>query len=168
MITIKMPKEIKSYESKFLLGMTMRQFLSLSVAGVIAFFLVPFLSNFFAQDMAVFITILICLPILAVGFLKIDGMTVEDFLPAYLQDNFLSTTKRIYEADNFHEKLLRKYEDVDINLDSNEDSKKKKKKRKKKKNDKNNKKGMPDLKDKKKVYKFLKKENKKNDNKLYP
>jgi len=96
MIEIKVPKEITEYKTKFMFGLTVRQFISLIAALVICVPLYVFGKDFMPEDLVSWLIMLIGIPVLAFGFFKFHGMTFEQFLLLIFRQKFVEPQRRKY------------------------------------------------------------------------
>lgn len=96
MIEIKVPKEITEYKSKFMFGLTVRQFISLAAALGICVPLYIFGKDFLPEDLVSWFIILIGAPVLAFGFFRFHGMTFEQFLLLIFRQKFVEPQRRKY------------------------------------------------------------------------
>lgn len=102
MIEINIPRDIREYDSKLVGPFTTRQTVCLVVGGIAAFVTYKLLGNtaFIGSDVRLFVSGLIALPALLLGWLKPYGMKLEDFLKSVLVSNFFSPKKRLYKTEN--------------------------------------------------------------------
>ena len=96
MIEIKVPKEITEYKSKFMFGLTVRQFISLAAALGICVPLYIFGKDFMPEDLVSWLIMLIGAPVLAFGFFRFHGMTFEQFLLLIFRQKFVEPQRRKY------------------------------------------------------------------------
>lgn len=96
MIEIKVPKEITEYKSKFMFGLTVRQFISLAAALGICVPLYIFEKDFMPEDLVSWLIMLIGAPVLAFGFFRFHGMTFEQFLLLIFRQKFVEPQRRKY------------------------------------------------------------------------
>ena len=86
-IEVRIPKEIKEYKEKVIFGMSIRQLVCFSSAVVLsigAYLLCTKVFNL-TMDEASYAIILISIPIMALGFIKINGFTFEKFAALYIR-----------------------------------------------------------------------------------
>lgn len=113
-IEVRIPKEITEYQEKILFGLSLRQLGCFSlalVAGVGTFYLA---NEYAGRDLASYITMLIVMPIFAVGFVKKNGFTFEKYIAIMLK-HYLGVNRRGYETNLLIEQMIEQ-----INLDNGE------------------------------------------------
>ena len=89
-ISVRMPKEITDYQEKIIFGLSLRQLLCFSLATVLSlatFFMGTQLLHLPA-DPVEYVIILLTIPILAVGFIKKNGLTFEKYFILFLRHHF--------------------------------------------------------------------------------
>lgn len=95
-IEVRIPKEIKEYKEKIIFGLSLRQLISVSIAGIVClstyFLTKPFLGSNLASD----IIIIEAMPIFAFGFIKVRGLNFEEYAVIFLKHK-LGRNKRTYE-----------------------------------------------------------------------
>lgn len=96
MIEIRVPKEIMDFKEKFLLGLTVRQFIFAAVTMAVCVPLYIIGKNYMPEDILSFIVILAALPLLAFGFFNYNSMTFEKFLQNFFRQTFVEPQKRKY------------------------------------------------------------------------
>lgn len=80
-ISVKVPKEITEYEEKIIFGLSVRKLICLSVAIVLSIgtYFVGVKGLGFTLDTVSYVMILEAIPLMAVGFLKKNGMHFEKY-----------------------------------------------------------------------------------------
>lgn len=101
MISIRIPKEIKEYKEKLILGLNLRQLIAAAVGVGIAVPLYLFGRKFIPTEVLSWLVIAIVLPCGAIGFFKHNGMPFEKFAVAMIRQMFLFPTKRVYKTEDF-------------------------------------------------------------------
>lgn len=116
MIEVRIPKEITEYKEKILLGMSFRQLICFAIAIATSFGVFFLFKGIFSISTLGTIIMIVNIPIIAVGFLKKNGFTMEQWIPIVLNQKF-SNNKLSYitDIDNENEKEER---------DSNDNKKK--------------------------------------------
>ena len=82
---IKINKEIRDYQESIFLGLSLRQFLFSLAAVITAVCLYFALKPYLGQETVSWVCVLGAAPFAVMGFVKYHGMTAEEFLEAYLQ-----------------------------------------------------------------------------------
>ena len=98
MIEVRVPEEIEDYKEKIIMGLSIRQLISVGIAllcGVPTFLI---LNKFINGDVATYATMLVVVPAFCVGFFKKDGYNFETFLKVRLYA-FLSKPQRGYATN---------------------------------------------------------------------
>lgn len=115
MIEIKVPKEIRSHSESIVFGLTARQFICSVLAVAIAVFAYLILSPLLGQESASWLCILLAAPMAAAGFFRYNGMTLEQFLWAFIKSELLCAASRKYIARNLHYEAMgrKKADDFD-------------------------------------------------------
>lgn len=114
MIEIKVPKEIRDHSESIVFGLTARQFICSALAVGIAVFAYLTLSPWLGQETASWLCILLAAPMAAAGFFRYNGMTLEQFLLAFIKSEFLCAAKRKYIARNLHYEAMGRKEADDF------------------------------------------------------
>ena len=92
MIEVKIPKDIRQYKPKLILGMTTRQVICGAGALAVIFFVKPFLSKCIPfEDACMFLSLLCAAPFLLCGWIPINGLPFEVY--------FLDVILRFYLED---------------------------------------------------------------------
>jgi len=117
MIEIRIPKEIREYQEKIMLGMTLKQVISIGVAGVVTIPLYFAINPIFGMDITSFILLIVSAPIVAWGFVKVGGMDASAFVKMFIINTFFMPANRKYETENFFEEVAdiindREYEEI--------------------------------------------------------
>lgn len=105
------PSNLKNNKKAVIGKLDLREILFIVIAGSI-FALIFFPLNLIAgNSLALIVAILISGPILVSGFIKFDGLKVEEYLIILRMNKVLSNRTRINNADNLYEK----YEKITMN-----------------------------------------------------
>lgn len=88
MIEVRIPKEITEYKEKILLGMSLRQLICFAIAIATSFGAFFLLKGMFSFSTLGTIIMIINIPTIAVGFLKKNGFTMEEWIPIVLNQKF--------------------------------------------------------------------------------
>ncbi|MBL7576438.1 PrgI family protein [Peptoniphilus asaccharolyticus] len=119
MIEIRIPKEITSYKEKLVFGLTVRQFITTTIALAINIPLYIYGRDYIGDEAMSWIIILTTLPLASIGFFKYNGMTFEKFLYVLFQ-YMVYPQKRTYQIKSFwvtfdtnYEKLMNMAYEID-------------------------------------------------------
>ena len=99
-IEVRIPKEIKEYKEKIMFGLSIRQILCFTIAIVVGVLTYLFLTSVLGLDMdfASYVIMIEVIPVLAVGFVRINGFTFEKYFALFMKHKF-GISKRIYETE---------------------------------------------------------------------
>lgn len=100
-IEIKIPKEIKEYKETFLLGLTVKKFVSLAIALLICVPLYVFGKNFMPEEMVSWAVIIVGAPILGVGFITYHNMTFTQLARRFFDMTFHPQRRKYTELPVF-------------------------------------------------------------------
>lgn len=133
---VKINKEIRNYTESMFFGLSLRQFIFSVLACGVAVGLYFLLRPYFGMETLSWVCILGALPFAAMGFIKYNGMTAEQFVWAWFKSEFLMPKKLMFRSDNLY------YEAMKSNIEAREKGlpvvpkKQRRKERKEKKQDK--------------------------------
>ena len=133
---VKINKEIRNYTESMFFGLSLRQFIFSVLACGVAVGLYFLLRPYFGMETLSWVCILGALPFAAMGFIKYNGMTAEQFVWAWFKSEFLMPKKLMFRSDNLY------YEAMKSNIETREKGlpvvpkKQRRKERKEKKQDK--------------------------------
>ena len=135
MIEVPIPHDILKYKAKFIANFSAREFICLSLSGILYAVLYFILLKSIPGRM--YIAAIIIFPILAIGFIRPFGQPFEKIAWNILYDNFICPIKRVYEVRHpEYEKLIKSDIPLDNCVEDNaemeSDATKKKKKQSKK------------------------------------
>ena len=133
---VKINKEIRNYTESMFFGLSLRQFIFSVLACGVAVGLYFLLRPYFGMETLSWVCILGALPFAAMGFIKYNGMTAEQFVWVWFKSEFLMPKKLMFRLDNLY------YEAMKSNIEAREKGlpvvpkKQRRKERKEKKQDK--------------------------------
>lgn len=104
---VKINREIRDYTESMFFGLSLRQFFFSLFAVVVAVVLFFALRDIFSIGTLSWMCILGAAPFAALGFLKYNGMTAEQFLVAWLRSELLIPRRLKYVPTNFYAELLK-------------------------------------------------------------
>lgn len=103
---VNVPKDILKIKEKYILGLGKRELISLAVAGVVG---LPVYLKF--KDLmgvqAIYIMIVVVIPIIFAGFYEDDGIYLEKKL-LHIIKFYTSKKIRVYKSNNFYKTLDKK------------------------------------------------------------
>lgn len=104
---VKINKEIRNYTESMFFGLSLRQFifslLAIGVAVGLYFLLRPHLGT----ETLSWMCILGAAPFAAMGFVKYNGMTAEQFVCAWFKSEFMTPKKLMFLPDNLYYETLK-------------------------------------------------------------
>ena len=104
---VKINKEIRNYTESMFFGLSLRQFIfSVLACGmeVVLYFL---LRPRFGTETLSWVCILGAFPFAAMGFIKYNGMTAEQFVWAWIKSEFLMPKKLMFLPDNLYYETMK-------------------------------------------------------------
>ena len=99
---VKINKEIRNYTESMFFGLSLRQFIFSVLACGVAMGLYFLLRSRFGTETLSWVCILGAFPFAAMGFIKYNGMTAEQFVWALLKSEFLMPKKLMFLPDNLY------------------------------------------------------------------
>lgn len=132
---VKINKEIRNYTESMFFGLSLRQFIFSVLACGVAVGLYFLLRPRFGTETLSWVCILGAFPFAAMGFIKYNGMTAEQFVWAWLKSEFLMPKKLMFLPDNLYFEAMKpnieaREKGVSITAKKQKKSKKSKKKAK--------------------------------------
>ena len=105
-IEVKIPKEIRSHKESIFFGLSTRQFVCAVLAVSLAAGIYLGLGGIVGKEAASWLCLLIAAPVAVAGFFHYNGMTLEQFLWAFLKSEILCAGPRVFDSVNLHEELF--------------------------------------------------------------
>ena len=105
---IKINKEIRNYKETLFIGLSARQFACSVLAVGVAVGLYFALRNVLDRETVSWLCIVGATPVAVAGFFKYNGMTLEQFLWAFLKSEFLLAGNRVWKAENYYLSAIEK------------------------------------------------------------
>lgn len=102
---IPVPKDIRTFQPKFIGPFTKRQTFAIIPAGIIAISVIGVFGSIVSKDILVFLIIIICAPILGCGFIDIYGMPLWVFAKDVLLKKLTHPAHRLYKTENVYEQF---------------------------------------------------------------
>ena len=99
---IKINKEIRNYKETIFFGLSLRQFVCAVLAVIVAVGLYFALSRIAGKETVSWVCIVGAAPIAVAGFFKYNGMTLEKFVWAWFQTEFLLAGNRVWKSENYY------------------------------------------------------------------
>ena len=105
---VKINKDIRNYTESMFFGLSLRQFIFSAIAVAVAVFLYFVLkSQGFGTETVSWVCILGASPFAALGFIKYNGLTAEQFLWAFIKSEVLMPKKLVFEPQNTYYELMK-------------------------------------------------------------
>lgn len=104
---VKINKEIRNYTESMFFGLSLRQFIFSVLACGVAVGLYFLLRPRFGTETLSWVCILGAFPFAAMGFIKYNGMTAEQFVWAWIKSEFLMPKKLIFLPDNLYYETMK-------------------------------------------------------------
>ena len=99
---VKINKEIRNYTESMFFGLSLRQFIFSVLACGVAVGLYFLLRPRFGTETLSWVCFLGAFPFAAMGFIKYNGMTAEQFVWAWIKSEFLMPKKLMFLPDNLY------------------------------------------------------------------
>ena len=106
---ININKDIREYTEGVFFGLNLRQLIcsGLAVASAVAVYLST--RETFSKDVITYFCIAAAIPFAAIGFIKYNGMPMEQIIVAFMKDNFIVPRRLTVKANNIYLEALRGY-----------------------------------------------------------
>lgn len=104
---VKINKEIRNYTESMFFGLSLRQFIFSVFACGVAVGLYFLLRPYFGMETLSWMCILGAAPFAAVGFIKYNGMTAEQFVWAWVKSEFLMPKKIMFVSKNLYYEAMK-------------------------------------------------------------
>jgi hypothetical protein len=106
-LEVKINKEIRNYTESMFFGLSLRQFIFSVLACGVAVGLYFLLRPHFGTETLSWMCILGAFPFAAMGFIKYNGMTAEQFVLVWIRSEFLMPKKILFLPDNLYYEALK-------------------------------------------------------------
>lgn len=104
---VKINKEIRNYTESMFFGLSLRQFIFSVLACGVAVGLYFLLRPQFGTETLSWVCILGAFPFAAMGFIKYNGMTAEQFVWTWIKSEFLMPKKLMFLPDNLYYETMK-------------------------------------------------------------
>ena len=103
---VRINREIREYTESMFFGLSMRQFFFslLAIIAAVGFYFA--LRPVLPMETVSWVCILAAVPFGAMGFIKYNGMTAEQFMAAWFRSKFLIPKKLLFGNTNYYWKLF--------------------------------------------------------------
>lgn len=99
---VKINKDIREFSESIFFGLSMRQFIFSIIACVVAVVLYFLLKPFLEIETLSWVCILGAAPFAALGFIKYNGMTAEEFVIAFIKSEILMPRELKFSSNNIY------------------------------------------------------------------
>jgi len=99
---VKINKDIREFSESIFFGLSMRQFIFSIMACLVAVVLYFLLKPFFGIETLSWMCILGAAPFAALGFIKYNGMTAEEFVKAFIKSEILMPRHLTFDSQNIY------------------------------------------------------------------
>ncbi len=103
---VKINREIREYTESMFFGLSLRQFVFSLLAVLAAVCLYFLLKPVLGLETVSWVCILAAVPFGAMGFIKYNGMTAEQFIAAWFKSTFLIPKRLLFGNTNYYQKIL--------------------------------------------------------------
>lgn len=103
---IKIPKEVRQHQETIFFGLTSRQLFCAAVAVGLAAGIYLVANPVLGKELASWLCTLGAAPFAIAGFFRYNGMTLEQFLWAFVRSEILCAKPRRLRSENLYEFLL--------------------------------------------------------------
>ena len=104
---VKINREIRNYAESMFFGLSLRQFIFSVLACGVAVGLYFLLRPYVGTETVSWVCILGAAPFAALGFVKYNGMTAEQFVWAWIKSEFLMPKKLMFLPDNLYYETMK-------------------------------------------------------------
>ena len=101
---VKINKDIRDFSESIFFGLSLRQFIFSILACLVAVVLYFLLKPFFGIETLSWLCILGAAPFAALGFIKYNGMTAEEFVIAFIKSEILMPRYLTFNSQNIYAK----------------------------------------------------------------
>ena len=105
-IEVKIPKEIRAHRETIFFGLSARQFICAVLAVGLAAGIYLGLGNIIGKEAASWLCLLVAAPVAIAGFFHYNGMSLEQFLWAFIKSEILCAGPRRFDSVNLHEEVF--------------------------------------------------------------
>ena len=105
-IEVKIPKEIRAHRETIFFGLSARQFICAVLAVGLAAGSYLGLGGIIGKEAASWLCLLAAAPVAIAGFFHYNGMTLEQFLWAFIKSEILCAGPRRFDSVNLHEEVF--------------------------------------------------------------
>ena len=104
---VRINREIREYTESIFFGLSMRQFFFSICACIVAVILYFILKPYFGVETLSWVCILGAVPFAALGFIKYNGMSAEQFIIAWIRSEVINPKQLKYLPTNIYYEVLK-------------------------------------------------------------
>ena len=105
-LEVRINKEVRDYQESLFFGLTLRQFIFALLAVAVAVGVYFGLRPVMGEGEIGWLCVLAAFPFALGGFFQYNGMTLEQFLLAFVRSEFLCPRRLVFRSENLHAKAL--------------------------------------------------------------
>lgn len=124
---VKINKDIREFTENVFFGLSLRQFIFSISACAIAVILYFLLKQYFSIGTLSWICILGAMPFAVLGFVKVNGLTAEKFIIAFIKSEIIMPKKLLFKPVNIYNEMLKNKKQENKKVQKEITDKKKKK-----------------------------------------
>ena len=103
---VRINKEVRNYQESLFVGLTLRQFIFALLAVAVAVGVYFGLRPVMGEGETGWLCVLAAFPFALGGFFQYNGMTLEQFLLAFIRSEFLCPRRLVFRSENLYAKTL--------------------------------------------------------------
>lgn len=103
---VRINKEVRNYQESLFFGLTLRQFIFALLAVAVAVGVYFGLRPVMGEGEIGWLCVLAAFPFALGGFFQYNGMTLEQFLLAFIRSEFLCPRRLVFRSENLYAKAL--------------------------------------------------------------
>ena len=104
-LSVKIPREIMSYQSKIIAGLTLRQLICFSICGIIGIPIYLCVRDY-SQSLAGWLLMLVSVVPFSFAVIRKNDQPLEVYLKAWIHRNIKTSKVRIYQTETVYKKLV--------------------------------------------------------------
>ena len=104
---VKINKDIREFSESIFFGLSLRQFIFSLLACVVAVILYFTLKPHLGLETVSWVCILGAIPFAALGFVKYNGMTAEQFIVAFIKSEFIIPKRLTFKSENIYAEIFK-------------------------------------------------------------
>lgn len=110
---VKINREIRDYQEAIFFGLSLRQLIFAVLAIAVAVGIYFGLRNVLGSETVSWLCIVGAVPFGALGFVRYNGMSAEQFISAWVKSEFLTPKKLMFKAENIYHSIIKPQDQSD-------------------------------------------------------